>query len=52
MALGAEEVPRPRTCGALVVMDLMSAACPGSFMIDIGPPPWQTEVAGARGMVW
>jgi hypothetical protein len=31
MALGAEEVPRPRTYEALVVMDLMSAACSGSF---------------------
>jgi hypothetical protein len=50
IARGAEVVPRPRIEGTLVVMDLISAACPGSFITGIGPPPWQTAMTGARLM--
>ena len=51
MALGAESVPRPRTFGILVLIEWISSLWPGSFMSGIGPPPWQTEMTGARAIV-
>jgi hypothetical protein len=51
IALGASAVPRPRMLGTFSLIDLINAACPGSPITGMGPPPWHTEIAGARGIV-
>lgn len=40
----------PSISGTRVVMDFISSAWSGSFMTGMGPPPWHTDITGARGV--